>query len=220
MKRDNVIERILEAFLPNFTEEKTTMEVMKKSKISWEPAYRHLKELSKQKIIKQKKKGKGNFYSLNIENDGVRKVIEKWAIKKREKLLRKFKELKPIFNELIKEIETSGPYLLSLILFGSVARGKFTKKSDIDILVIISTENAKEKNKIVNEIHNICSVTNTKYNAKLSPMIISLMEFYKMLKQEKDFTKKMVKDAVVLYGEEIFYRNLIRRFKKWQLQIT
>lgn len=220
MKRANTEERILESFLPDFTEEKTSGEIMKMTQISYEPVYRHLKNLVEQQFIIQKIKGKTNLYTLNLESDEIRKVIEKWSIKKRKKFLNKFAELKPLINELIENIEFLGPYLLSLVLFGSVARGKFTKKSDIDILVVISIEKGKEKNDLINEIHRICSTLDMKYNRDISPLIVSLGDFYQMLEEKKDFTKNMIKDSIVLYGEEIFYRELIKRFRKWQLKIT
>ena len=219
MKRHNTIEKILEAFLPNFTEEIGTKEIIKKSKISYEPVYRHLKGLVSNGSVKQTKKGKVDFYMLNFEKDEVRKIIEKWSIKKRELFLNKFIGLKSLVRELTNNLESLGPYLLSLVLFGSVARGKFTPKSDIDLLVVISIENKKEKNNIVNEIHNICSSLDVKYNRGISPLVVSLNDFYKMLEEKKDFTINMVRDSIVLYGEEIFYRELIRRFRKWQLKI-
>lgn len=218
MKRTNTIERILESFLPDFTEEKTTHEIMEKTQLSYEPVYRHLKNMAKQDIVTKKRKGKTDLFRLNLENDEIRKTIEKWSIKKRKKFLHKFTELKPVIEELINSIESLGPYLLSLILFGSVARGSATKKSDIDILIVISIEDQKDH--LTDEIHRICNILGTKYNKELSPMIVSLGDFYKMLEEKKDFTKNMIKDAIVLYGEEIFYRELIKRFRKWQLKTT
>jgi len=219
MKRHNTIEKILEAFLPNFTEEIGTREIIKKTKISYEPIYRHLKDLVNDCLVKQTKKGKVDFYALNIDNDIIRKIIEKWSIKRRVSFLSKFPSLKSLIKGLIRDIEEDGHYMLSLVLFGSVARGKFTAKSDIDVLVVISIENKKEKNKIVNEIHNVCSSLDVKYNKSISPLVVSLNDFCRMLEEKKDFTRNIIKDSIVLYGEEIFYRELIGRFRKWQLKI-
>lgn len=219
MKRRNTIEKILYAFLPDFTEETGTKEIIKKTKISYEPVYRHLKGLISSGLVKQTKKGKVDFYMLNFEKDEVRNIIERWSIKKREMFLNKFKGLKSLVRELANNLESLDPYLLSLVLFGSVARGKFTAKSDIDVLVVISAENKKDKSSVSDEIHNICSALDTQFNRTLSPLIVSLGDFCRMLDEKKNFTKNMVKDSIVLYGEGIFYRELIKRFKEWQLKI-
>lgn len=70
-----------------------------------------------------------------------------------------------LYNFLIKLKEIFKEDLLSVILFGSVARGKWTKESDIDVLIIFSnkiSENMQLDEKLTEVILNFYDKNNLK----------------------------------------------------------
>lgn len=217
MKRTQTREKIIEAFMPKITEELISSEVCEKSGYTHEPVYRHLRELTKNKILIHKKKGRTHLFKLNLENEEVRKLIENYNLKRKQQFLESCPEFKPLLKDLVEGIKSNiGPHFLSIILFGSVARGKTTKKSDIDILIIISAEEIKRREKLSDDIYRVCSTLEYKYDRPFSPIIVSLGGFGKMLEEKKDFTKNLVKDGIVLYGEEIFYRELLSTIRGFE----
>lgn len=96
-----------------------------------------------------------------------------------------------IFQQLIPEIvEIYGDLLVSVILYGSVARGTQTDESDIDIAVMLrSKENADMKERMTDIIVDL----ELEHNKVLSVLRIDyekfrtwedIMPFYKNLKED------------------------------------
>ena len=96
------------------------------------------------------------------------------------------------------------------LLFGSTARKSRAEKSDIDIFIIAGDKDETE-------IKRICNTINIKYNIKISPVVVSLNEFRKMLIERNDFTKNLINDKIILQGAEFFFNELIKSMEqlKW-----
>jgi hypothetical protein len=56
-----------------------------------------------------------------------------------------------------------------------------------------------------------------KYNVKLSPIIVSLKEFKRMLIERNEFTKNLLNDKIILQGFEFYFNELIKSMEqlKW-----
>lgn len=56
-----------------------------------------------------------------------------------------------------------------------------------------------------------------KYNTRLSPVVVSLNEFRKMLIERNDFTKNLINDKIILHGSEFYFSELIKSMEqlKW-----
>ena len=92
----------------------------------------------------------------------------------------------------------------SVVLFGSYAKGKATKQSDIDLLFIVS--NIKDKG-LRDAIERESANYQYSYNIKVSPLITDIGEFRKMLKaKELNVGKETKECGISLYGHEIFWR--------------
>ncbi len=96
--------------------------------------------------------------------------------------------LKDILRRLGKDIEKSTGKSLSLLLFGSYARGDFYSGSDVDIFVIVPedwTDNDKQKAmEIITKYNNL-------YNTLISPIFVKE-------NQLKDLT---IRPIIPIYGE-------------------
>lgn len=101
-----------------------------------------------------------------------------------------------IFQQLIPEIvEIYGDLLVSVILYGSVARGTQTDESDIDIAVMLRN---KENNEMKERMTDIIVDLELEHNKVLSILRIDYEKF-KVWEDTMLFYKNMKKDGVILW---------------------
>jgi len=111
-----------------------------------------------------------------------------------KKLLNSVKIFYPRYSqrEVIDRIKKSIPELKKLIeikrviLFGSYAKGNFTAKSDIDILIIYSEYKNENLFKEIKKTINL-------YN--LQPHLFTEKEY----KKQKEIIDRMIKDGIQIY---------------------
>lgn len=101
-----------------------------------------------------------------------------------------------MFEKLIpKIVEIYGDSLVSVILYGSVARGTHTEESDIDIAIILShSESMEMKERMTDIIVDL----ELEYNKVLSVLRIDYHNF-KVWEDTMPFYKNMKKDGVILW---------------------
>lgn len=99
---------------------------------------------------------------------------------------KEFKE--PIF-EFVKQVSDLEE-VVSITLFGSVAKGEATSMSDIDFLVIVSNM------KIEKNIINMANEVNDKYNKKLQVIV----KTEKLEGLDSSMIEDISKDGILLYG--------------------
>ena len=101
-----------------------------------------------------------------------------------------------IFQQLIpKIVEIYGDLLVSVILYGSVARGTQTDESDIDIAVMLRN---KENNEMKERMTDIIVDLELEHNKVLSILRIDYEKF-KIWEDTMPFYKNMKKDGVILW---------------------
>ncbi len=149
-------------------------------------------------------------YSLNLESEEVKKHIEFMELKRRNEFLKK-SEFKELIEKLVERIANNlSPYLHSILLFGSTARGKYSKKSDIDIFIIVSSNDSAKIKELMKESENICTSTGYEFNRAISPVTVPVSEFKDMVRKKQEFAKNLLKDGMVLYGESAYYGEIIK----------
>jgi len=104
--------------------------------------------------------------------------------------------------DFLSELETKP--LLALI-FGSYARGNYTKSSDIDILLVFQkVENEKQIESIANRI-------SMRTNTKINTIYLNYKNFeINFLNKEHDFSKEIREKIIILTGAEIYFPLLWR----------
>ena len=154
-------------------------------KINYKSAYMGLKNLAKDGAVTLKKQGNTTICCFNRQfNDSVFEV--EYA---RLKELLKNKNFLVLYNHLAKvNIQ------FILLLFGSYAKYKETKDSDIDLLLI--TDNPKPVEIQINLVPLNIHLTHITY------------ENFKSMLNSKEFTvvSEAVKHNILLFGIEDYYR--------------
>ena len=118
---------LLKIFFESPSREFNVREVARLLKIAPATASRRLKNLSRDKILKQRDERMLKLYKANMDNDGYRNLKVFYNIDKIKK------------SGLIEELNKF--YLKpSIILFGSLSNGFDTEDSDIDIVIISERE--------------------------------------------------------------------------------
>ncbi|MEW6528340.1 MAG: helix-turn-helix domain-containing protein [Candidatus Micrarchaeota archaeon] len=198
MVKESTIAKIISTFMPELVGEFNIREIAKKSKISYDATYRHIKDLVEKSILKERQVGKAIVCSLNLSNIMTRKYLEKISISKTEEFLKKDVVLKKMFTELIENLRKAAPNeLLCVVLFGSYARGEQKERSDIDIIIISSTFDVRD------QLERECGGIDHKYGKEIAPLITTASEFVKMLKSKKKMVAHEVQqDGIILHGFE------------------
>lgn len=110
----------------------------------------------------------------------------------------------PIIKKLLNRINSFkkifGSELVSIVLFGSIARGYLTKESDIDILFIVRKERESQKNKLSKLFQTI----SLNIGREICPLVIEKNDFKKQLDKSTSFARQIQKERIILYNTKEF----------------
>jgi len=160
-----------------------------------------IKEFKRQEIIKTKKTGDVTTYSLNYDNNltySYLNLINDLEIAK-NKLLPK-----EILNTLQWRISRN-TQLFILIVFGSYAKSKADEKSDLDIAVIIKSEETKK------EILPFIETLKRRELINIDYHFFTEADFIEMLNEEQENVGKQIYKNSIIYYNFISYLNMIRK---------
>lgn len=160
-----------------------------------------IKEFKRQEIIKTKKTGDVTTYSLNYDNNltySYLNLINDLEIAK-NKLLPK-----EILNTLQWRISRN-TQLFILIVFGSYAKSKADEKSDLDIAVIIKSEETKK------EILPFIETLKRRELINIDYHVFTEADFIEMLNEEQENVGKQIYKNSIIYYNFISYLNMIRK---------
>jgi len=113
-------------------------------------------------------------------------------------------------------IKVFGDELVSLVLFGSYARGDFERDSDVDLLVVLKeVDDRYAVHQRLDEVEELLkpvleAFRARGYNPLLSPIVLSREQ----ARRARPLYLDMVFDYKVLYDEEGFMANVLERLKK------
>jgi len=188
--------KIVDLLARNMERRFTINEVAKSLNEYYSFVHRTVNRLSRDDVIIKEKAGKAYLCSINLGTEKTIALVNLSEIEKKNEFYNSNKELKIILEDFVKSIE-SAVNAISIVLFGSYAKGTVTKESDIDILLISKTKAGIDKT--TKEIY-------AKYGKEINPVIMTSEDF----KRQKDraIIKEVIKNHYVLYGVEKFV-NLV-----------
>lgn len=180
-------------------------EISKELKIGLGRTKTILEGLNKSKILLMKKSGNRLLYKLNENNDLALKIIE---LANLNALMELPEIYKTAINRFSKEYETMlGENLTSIVIFGSVARGKAKEWSDIDIFVIVKDDLNK---KIKDKLHSIFSDVMEIFSKISQEHVYSQAKFQENYGFGDDFLINVMRDGIIIYDKNFFNKFLIK----------
>ena len=132
-------EKILQCFYKNRNKELYFSEILRETSLTQNTTLKHLKFLKENQIILSHKKIANTFYKLNNKNP---KTFSLLSYLDNQKFNNLPSIRKRALTEFLDKIETKP---IIAVVFGSTAKGTFTKESDIDLLLIFNRKELKHK---------------------------------------------------------------------------
>lgn len=144
-------------------------------------------------FIETRRKGNYRFVTVNKDSPYVEAFQGMLKIEAEP-----FKEVAQEFAETLKERYEDE--VSSIILFGSVARGVPTSDSDIDLAILVDSENKKEE--IEKEAWSLRDKYDLNQAMQVNPLVITQEEFERELRNESLLEKRIIKEGEVVVGEK------------------
>ena len=182
--------RIIRVLLEKQEEELNIAKVSRYSRIDYKNTYGIITELERKDLITIKPFGRTKRVILNKK---VHPLIFEAEYNRRQDLFRKNKDFLILYKKLS---ELNFPFIV--LLFGSYAKGKATKHSDIDLLIVCE-ENREQ------QIQDVLDL----FPLRIHPTFIRFEDFMLMLRtKEFNVVSEAVKNNIPLIGIEDYYRLL------------
>lgn len=176
---------IFALFLGDYSKQFYLREISKLSGIPLRTTQRLLINLEKDKLLKSIVSGKNKYFKLNLDNTQTRLYLLEAEIHKTSLFVDKY----PLLKTFLKEIKTNS----LLLVFGSFAKFKANKDSDLDLLIV-----AKEKQEL--PFHLL--------GYKIHKIELSETDFIKAVETKETLIKE-IEDKHVILNNHSFYVNVM-----------
>jgi len=182
---------VIRVLLENKEKELNINQIAKLLKKDYKNIHNMIQRLFKMRLVELQNFGKSQ--KVILVNQMHPLIFEAEYLRRNELLKNKS------FSIMINSFEKLSSKLYVLLLFGSYAKNKQTKHSDIDLLFIVP-DAAEEK--MEREIHNIVRILPLKIHTN----IFKETDF-KAMKNSKEFTvgSEVIKNNIILHGIETYY---------------
>jgi predicted nucleotidyltransferase len=166
-------------------------EIAKNVGLSHVKAHTALKDLTNQGVVNMRSVGSSLIYWLNEGHFLVKEIIRP-AFEKEE----------GVFGQITKIILSNikPPRPLSIILFGSFAKGSASADSDIDVVIVYRY---KSKELILKELSEAEKRMTLLFGNHLASVPLAIGEFQKKLKKKDAFICEIIRTGKVIYGKNI-----------------
>ncbi len=182
--RNNELE-VISLFRGDYKTRFYLREISKLSELPLKTCQNALSNLEKAKILKSKTEGKNKYFSLNLENIKTKSYLQQAEIYQTDLFVEKY----PQFKMFLKSLKITAP----IIVFGSSAKFKADKNSDIDLLVIAEKEVKLPFHLLPFKPHQINMPEKT---------------FLKAIDQQEDLIKEIEENHIILNNHS-FYVNIV-----------
>ncbi len=183
-------QKIVKLFIEN-SKPKTIREISKQINADYKITHTAAQRLIEMGILLFETVGKSSLCRLNIKYYGIE--IYQAENERKEQVLTS-RNLKQLYKEIMEKTRTSA---FIFLLFGSYAKGKQRKSSDIDIMFISNEKNFE------NKVSDILSILPLKTHA----LVFTEEEFVRMKDSKKsNVIHEAIESNIILYGVETYYR--------------
>ena len=162
--------------------------------------HRVVGRLAEQGAVSREGVGRSFLCSLNLSNERTFALLELAEIEKKDEFLGMDKELGLIVEDLLDSLKPQLKSVLTVVLYGSRAKGDAARSSDIDLLLV-------RRGKL--EIETTTRALYAKFGKVLAPVVMTTTDFRRQ--RDKALVQEIVKAHYVLYGAEAFVRMVVQR---------
>lgn len=190
---------ILKLLTSNLTRDFTILKIAQRTGKTNRLTYSTVKKLEKERMITIQEKANLRLCKLSLENPQMIALIEslRWV-----DFTRKRSDVGLLVSDIVSKSEL--PYF-TLVVFGSYARGTMTKRSDLDMLLVIPDR------KFEDTIETAVKSARALSNVSVHDVVVTYTEFAEMLRETKiNVAKESLEARYIGYGAEAFY-TLLRR---------
>jgi len=166
----------------------TGREVARRAGMNHRPCLRALSALEELRIVIRQRGGRDHLFTLNREHrlvrDGILPLLEVESGFARA-----------VGGALAKKL---GRHVVSLVLFGSVARRQETPRSDLDLCLIVSAR--VDKGKSLEEVHALAPTLLRSFGVRVSPLAFSVGEFRRAARRRRPPVSEILTEGRVVTG--------------------
>jgi len=205
-----MLEKILKVFYNDVAGVFTINELAKKTDISYSYVHRQIDDLQNRGIIIVDKQSNRKYCKPNYNNPEVKTAFVKISNEILKDYLKKKDKTFFVIEKLLSELPRKTDFnLLSVILFGSLAKGTDFKKSDMDLFILVPS-----KGKYDEPIEMECVALSKGFGMEINPLIAEPANLLSMLKdKEHNVGKEVLKNKIVLFGAEKFWELIFEVIK-------
>lgn len=196
--------KILEVFFKDPFKEVHLREAVRLSGVSLANVDNSMRLFVKEGLFHRREVSNMVFFKPNLENETLLKIFEYLELEKRRDFYGRNKKIARLLQKYSKDIvDLSDKKIQIVILFGSVARGDWTKDSDVDILAVVSGKE-NDVTPILNKARSDAGPL-----LEIRPISTTIEKLVDGFKRKTEFYDDLWKDRVILYSEFLFWQ-LIR----------
>ncbi len=182
--------KIIKHFIEN-RKPKTIREIAQQIKADYRITHTAIQRLKGKNIFEVQTIGKSSLCSLSEKYFGT--SLYEAEHERREEIL-KNKNINQLYREIMSKVKT---VFFFLLLFGSYAKGRHTRSSDIDMLFISNESNFESK------VLGVLSLLPLKTHA----LVFTEEEFVRMKDSKtSNVVQEAIESNIILYGIEAYYR--------------
>lgn len=189
---------ILNLFRKNILIKSSIKGIADRLKKSYPRVYEAVKDFEKQGILNLERIGRSDVVSINLNNKSISLLS---FLDEQET----FKKNIPHYEKIVSIKEISS-YIV--IITGSYAKGKYTKKSDVDLVIIV------HDNENIVKLHKLIENKSLVWHPPVHPYVLRQKDFIEMLlTEEKNYGKEIFKNHIILKNSQVYYEVIKEAIK-------
>jgi predicted nucleotidyltransferase/predicted transcriptional regulator len=203
-------DKILKLFYDDLSTQFTINEIAHKIGISYSYVHRQIEELKNKDIIIVEQRTNRKYCKPNYKNPEVKTSFVKISNQIADDFLKKRDKIFFVVEKLLSVLPQKTDFnLLSIILFGSLAKGTDFKKSDIDLFILVPS---KEKYDEVIDME--CVALSKGFGVEINPIVSEPTNLLTMLSEKgENVGKEILKNKIILFGAEKFWELIFEVIK-------
>jgi predicted nucleotidyltransferase/predicted transcriptional regulator len=203
-------DKILKLFYDDLSTQFTINEIAHKIGISYSYVHRQIEELKNKDIIIVEQRTNRKYCKPNYKNPEVKISFVKISNQIADDFLKKRDKIFFVVEKLLSVLPQKTDFnLLSIVLFGSLAKGTDFKKSDIDLFILVPS---KEKYDEVIDME--CVALSKGFGVEINPIVSEPTSLLTMLNEKgENVGKEILKNKIILFGAEKFWELIFEVIK-------